>query len=91
MTNFAECDSTSLHGALLRVVILPWVGVSHRHGEPDSTAFHYTGMYMDILKVMASAMNFTYTLVEPDDMQLGAKNKGKWSIICLSCGRVTLS
>ena len=33
---------------------------------------------MDILQLLAGSMNFTYTLVEPDDMEYGVFENGTW-------------
>ena len=79
MSNLAVCNSTDLKGSLLKVVILPWIGLSERHSEPNSTKFHYTGLFMDILSLLAESMNFTYTLVEPNDMQWGVIDNGTWT------------
>ena len=61
------------NGAILKLCTIPW--------EPfiiKEISGTYTGYYIELLEIIASMLNFTFTAYEPEDGQYGMVQNGEW-------------
>ena len=63
-----------LNGINLRVCTIPWVSYVIQYDNGT-----YSGYYIEVLNIIASKLNFTYTVYQPLDGKLGIKEDGEWN------------
>ncbi|ELU16476.1 hypothetical protein CAPTEDRAFT_189588 [Capitella teleta] len=67
-----------LNGVQLRVAVMEWCPYLIK--SSDAGCESYSGSYMDVLEMMATSMNFSFTCVEPPDGEWGVRHpNGSWS------------
>ena len=62
------------NGAKLKLCTIPWQPLIIK--EINGT---YTGYYVELLEIVASKLNFTFTTYEPEDGQYGMVQNGEWT------------
>ena len=63
-----------LNGINLRVCTIPWGSYVIQYDNGT-----YSGYYIEVLNIIASKLNFTYTVYQPPDGKYGIKEDGEWN------------
>ncbi|KAK8374177.1 hypothetical protein O3P69_018913 [Scylla paramamosain] len=61
----------ALQGAHLKVAAEVWVPWVMLKESPDGTGLHASGILVDLMKILASRLNFTYSVLRPVDGEWG--------------------